>query len=146
MHTVDEVAATQSRKWESYQMDRNNPDETYEFPRYDKNENIIIEYWKGDRPSGLIIDMPDGSTRGADPKSVSLEDLRAAGHAKKPLLKVIREYCIECSGGSKGEARKCTAARGCSLWPYRTGKNPFTARPGNPASLRRKNPALTAEV
>jgi hypothetical protein len=37
---------------------------------------------------------------------------------------VIRAKCIDCSGGSESEARKCTAI-GCALWPYRMASNPF---------------------
>lgn len=53
-----------------------------------------------------------------------IEELNALGHEKKNLIKVVRAFCIECSGGSEAEARKCTATK-CQLWPYRMGRNPF---------------------
>jgi len=46
------------------------------------------------------------------------------GHSKKPLLKVIREKCLDCCVGQPSEVKLC-AATDCSLWPYRMGENPF---------------------
>jgi len=46
------------------------------------------------------------------------------GHSKKPLLKVIREKCLDCCVGHASEVKLC-AATDCSLWPYRMGENPF---------------------
>lgn len=48
-------------------------------------------------------------------------------HTKKPLLKVIREKCLDCCVHKPSEVRKCHIAN-CSLWPYRMGKNPFSHR------------------
>ena len=39
-------------------------------------------------------------------------------------LKAIRANCIDCMGGQRGLVRDCEL-RGCPLWPYRMGKNPF---------------------
>lgn len=85
----------------------------------------------------LIISLRNAETIGADPRKLDRGTLEAAGHEKLPLLRVIRAFCIECSGGSKAEARKCTAV-GCQLWPYRMGTNPFSDRKGNPDAFRRK--------
>lgn len=62
---------------------------------------------------------------------------RAAGHEKLPLLRVIREKCMDCCAQQQVEVRKCTAVD-CPLWPYRMGKNPFSERKGNIAALRGK--------
>lgn len=48
-------------------------------------------------------------------------------HTKKPLLKVIREKCLDCCAGQHSEVRLCQISN-CSLWPYRMGKNPFHRR------------------
>lgn len=48
-------------------------------------------------------------------------------HSKKPLLKVIREKCLDCCAGQHCEVRKCHITD-CALWPYRMGKNPFHKR------------------
>jgi hypothetical protein len=47
-------------------------------------------------------------------------------HEPASLLRVIRAKCIDCSGGSEAEVRKCTAIA-CALWPYRMATNPFRA-------------------
>lgn len=49
------------------------------------------------------------------------------GHSKKPLLKVIREKCMDCCVGQPSEVRLCHLTE-CPLWPYRMGKNPFHGR------------------
>ena len=54
-----------------------------------------------------------------------MEDLH--GHTKKPLLKVIREKCLDCCGGQHSEVRICHITT-CPSWPYRMGKNPFHKR------------------
>lgn len=38
-------------------------------------------------------------------------------------LKSIRQHCLECSGGSRLEVRKCNIEN-CPLYVYRLGKNP----------------------
>ena len=42
------------------------------------------------------------------------------------LLQAIKAKCIECSGGSKKEAKLCPCTD-CPLWPFRLGKRPQTA-------------------
>ena len=67
--------------------------------------------------------LPTGEKVGRLPSSVGTDKLRVLGHPETPL-RAIRANCVECSGGSVAEARKCTAV-GCPLWPMRMGKNPF---------------------
>lgn len=62
--------------------------------------------------------------------SLTDEQLRALGHHKQPLLKVLRSFCLQCMGGNAAEVRRCTSP-GCALFPYRMGKNPFSGRRGN---------------
>lgn len=38
-------------------------------------------------------------------------------------IKAIRAKCLDCSGSQPSEVRKCESF-GCSLFPYRMGKNP----------------------
>lgn len=82
-----------------------------------------------------LILRENGETHGADPRHLSVDTLNAAGHEKAPLLRVIRAFCLECSGGVEPEVRKCTAIK-CLLWPYRMNKNPFSGHKGNVAHLR----------
>ena len=62
------------------------------------------------------------------------------GHAPRPILKVIREKCVDCSGGSRAEVARCPVTR-CALWPYRSGHSPF-AKPRGPG---KRNPANLAQ-
>lgn len=45
---------------------------------------------------------------------------------KAEILHSMRSYCIDCSGGSVGEVRKCPVTD-CPLWQYRFGKDPNPA-------------------
>ncbi len=67
-----------------------------------------------------------GNEVGKLPGSISLPILRDLGHPESPV-KAIRAKCLDCSGGSDREARKCTAVR-CALWPFRMGVSPFHGR------------------
>jgi len=51
--------------------------------------------------------------------------LEEIGHKSRPLLRTIREKCLDCSH-SFSEVKKCTAVD-CALWPYRMGTNPLRA-------------------
>ena len=43
------------------------------------------------------------------------------------VLKAIRGKCLDCMGGSAQEVKLCPVD-GCTLHPYRLGKNPFRKR------------------
>lgn len=77
----------------------------------------------------------DGLLVGKDPRKMEREELRLLGHDKTPPMKIIRAKCIDCSGGSESEVRKCVAYD-CVLWPYRMGKNVFSDRKGNPNGFK----------
>jgi hypothetical protein len=81
----------------------------------------------------LIVRHVAGETEGIDPRTLSP---KLFGDLPGPLA-AIRAKCVDCSGGSYAEARKCTAT-GCPLWPYRMGTNPRRKGAGN------KNPQLTS--
>jgi hypothetical protein len=61
---------------------------------------------------------------GRDPRQMSEAELVALGHRKRPLLAAIRQWCVDCSGGSEAEVRRCRCVA-CPLWPYRMNANPF---------------------
>jgi len=73
----------------------------------------------------LVVRRPDGVTEGADPRTLPRE-LLAEVHQPSPILDVIREKCLDCSGYQPSEIARCTAIA-CSLWPYRMATNPFRA-------------------
>jgi hypothetical protein len=89
----------------------------------------------------LIIRNADGSTEGADPRRVGRTELEVAGYSGRPLLKVIREKCLDCCCYQPSEVAKCTAVK-CALWPFRMGSNPFTNRMGQPEALLKKSPSM----
>ena len=55
--------------------------------------------------------------------NIPTAELRNLGGPTSPI-KAIRAKCVDCSGGSLAEARKCVAIR-CALWPFRQGVNTF---------------------
>ena len=75
-------------------------------------------------------DADGGHLVGRLPRDIPLSEFRSLGTPESPI-KTIRAKCIDCSGGSETEARKCVAI-GCSLWPFRMAHNPF-----HPALLAR---------
>jgi hypothetical protein len=69
-----------------------------------------------------------------DPRNLGEEGMKKLGFTQKPLMKVIRHKCLECAGTST-EVLGCTSGS-CALWPYRTGRNPFNKRKGNPEAAK----------
>ena len=45
----------------------------------------------------------------------------------KNPVKAIREFCMECCGGSSADVRDCTSVV-CPLKPFRFGKNPYRSK------------------
>lgn len=43
---------------------------------------------------------------------------------KTSPLKAIKDKCLDCCCGQKNEVKLCPA-KGCPIWPFRLGKNPF---------------------
>ena len=77
--------------------------------------------------------------------------VRAARFGKMPVLKAIKQKCLDCSGGSRTEVKQCVV-RTCALYPFRLGRNPWRrelseaareVRRGNVAKIRK--PANIAE-
>ena len=76
-----------------------------------------------DDPKPLVFETPTGETEGISPFEVPLSQLESLGHSPKPM-EAIRTKCVDCSGGSVSEVRRCVAYR-CPLWPYRMGRSPW---------------------
>ena len=49
---------------------------------------------------------------------------------KRPSVKVIRKFCVQCMGGSEHLVRDCESVE-CLCWPYRMGTNPSRKGIGN---------------
>ena len=65
-----------------------------------------------------------------DPRKMGGAKLKSLGFQPMPMMKAIRLKCLDCAGTSQ-EVLGCTSST-CPLWPYRTGRNPFNKRKGNP--------------
>jgi hypothetical protein len=87
----------------------------------------------------LVQKLPDGGMGGLDPRELDRALLEQV-HPPAPILDVIREKCLDCSGYQPSEVDRCTAIA-CSLWPYRFGTNPFSNRKGNTDALFRAKEA-----
>jgi hypothetical protein len=61
---------------------------------------------------------------GRDPRKMTVAELEAVGHPRKPILRAIREKCIDCCAGYVAEVRRCRMID-CSLWPFRMSANPY---------------------
>ena len=73
------------------------------------------------------------------------DELRALGHDKKPILKAIREKCLDCSCGSHAEVKDCSVPT-CALYPFRLGSNPWRPEPSEATrEVRRRNAAKVNE-
>ena len=82
------------------------------------NPSDFLEYSSSEDPSG------PPTLIGKNPLKMGGEALVKAGLTPTTNSQAIRLHCIDCSGGSLGEVRKCVSFR-CSKWPQRMGKNPF---------------------
>jgi hypothetical protein len=89
-------------------------------PRSIKSDDYLVS-------SPILED--GGHQIGRLPRDISVDVLRAIGGPESPM-KAIRAKCIDCSGGNPTEARKCVAF-GCTLWPFRMGRNPFWGKADN---------------
>ena len=66
-----------------------------------------------------------GELVGKDPRKIARALLGQLGSPESPI-KAIRAKCLDCSGNSEGEVRKCVSVT-CALWPFRMGTNVFHA-------------------
>lgn len=42
-------------------------------------------------------------------------------------VKAIRQFCLECCGGSSAEVKSCPSIN-CNLYAFRLGKNPYRSK------------------
>ena len=84
----------------------------------------------------------DDGVIGRDPRDPEVKAILKAD-TERPASRgrAIRAKCLDCSGASISEVRKCTATD-CALWPYRMGTDPFRApREGPPSGFfKRQDP------
>jgi hypothetical protein len=68
---------------------------------------------------------------------------------KRTSVKVMRQFCLDCMGGSKEAVKECSTSD-CFIHPFRFGKNPARAGKGQSAaqmaSLRSKRQAVSKGI
>lgn len=60
-------------------------------------------------------------------------------------MRAIREKCLDCSCQQPVEVKECTV-KGCALWPFRMGTNPYRAKRVMSPEAREKATANLAMV
>ncbi len=85
------------------------------------------------RSRHIGLERSDGVDVGCDPRDMSADEMEQLGHARVSPLRALRLKCLDCCNGSAQEVRLCTAVD-CPSWPFRMGKNPWSA----PASDARR--------
>jgi len=73
---------------------------------------------------------------GRDPRQMTQDELREAGHEPKSPLQALRAHCLDCCGHQEKEVALCPAVN-CPSWPLRMGTDPWR----KPASSARREAA-----
>lgn len=58
------------------------------------------------------------------------QDIPPKGDKRRSPLKMIRQSCLDCSGGSEVIVRECVMTH-CPLYAFRFGTNPYNKRSGS---------------
>ena len=85
------------------------------------------------------LKLHQGDPAGRDPREMTREELRAAGHEPMSPLRAIRARCLDCCGDQANEVALCSAVN-CPSWPFRMGSDPWR----KPASDARREAARRA--
>jgi hypothetical protein len=72
---------------------------------------------------------------GRDPRTMTERELNQLGHTKRPLLKAIRENCVDCVGGSEAEVRRCRMSQ-CLSGHTGWAPTPFALQPPKKVGLQ----------
>ena len=82
------------------------------------------------------LKLHQGHPAGLDPREMSPQELRAAGHEPMSPLQAMRARCLDCCAGQANEVAVCPVVE-CPAWPFRMGTNPWR----KPASEARRETA-----
>jgi hypothetical protein len=77
-----------------------------------------------------------GHPAGRDPREMTQDELRDAGHEPMSPLQALRARCLDCCGYQEKEVALCPAVE-CPSWPFRMGTDPWR----KPASEARRKAA-----
>jgi hypothetical protein len=75
----------------------------------------------------------NGDFAGRDPRKMTRDELREAGHEPMSPLRALRARCLDCCAGQANEVAACPVVE-CPSWPFRMGTNPWR----KPASEARR--------
>jgi hypothetical protein len=70
------------------------------------------------------LQLHQGHPADCDPREMTQDELRAAGHEPMSPLQAHRARRLDCCAGQANEVALCTAV-GCPAWPFRMGTNPW---------------------
>jgi hypothetical protein len=90
--------------------------------------------------SGLKLHQ--GHPAGRDPREMTQDELKEAGHEPMSPLQVIRAHCLDCCVYQEREVALCPAVK-CSSWPFRMGTDPWR-KPASEARREAARRAMTA--
>ena len=82
------------------------------------------------------LKLHQGSPAGRDPREMTQDELREAGHEPMSPLQALRARCLDCCGHQQKEVALCPAVE-CPSWPFRMGIDPWR----KPASEARRKAA-----
>jgi hypothetical protein len=82
------------------------------------------------------LKLHQGHPAGRDPREMTREELKAAGHEPMSPLQALRARCLDCCAQQPKEVALCPAV-GCPSWVFRMGIDPWR----KPASEARREAA-----
>jgi hypothetical protein len=82
------------------------------------------------------LKLHEGRPAGRDPREMTQDELREAGHEPMRPLQALRARCLDCCAQQAKEVALCPAVD-CPSWPFRMGKDPWR----KPASEARRKAA-----
>src|SRR5215471_2662957 len=87
------------------------------------------------------LKIHQGHPAGRDPREMTQDELRDAGHEPMSPLQALRARCLDCCGDQEKEVSLCPAVD-CPSWPFRMGTDPWR----KPASEARREAARRSMV
>jgi hypothetical protein len=82
------------------------------------------------------LELYKGHPAGRDPRQMTQDQLREAGHEPMSPLQALRARCLDCCGYQEKEVARCPSVD-CPSWPFRMGTDPWR----KPASEARREAA-----
>ena len=70
------------------------------------------------------LKIHQGHPAGRDPREMTQDELRDAGHEPMSPLQALRARCLDCCGDQEKEVALCPAVD-CPSWPFRMGTDPW---------------------